>query len=105
MVQLIQLLTAAVLAGSAVPPPGADVRAEWKARKPHLNHPERRTLSSCYKQLEDDGFYTREIERRAAHANKLREEQGIKMDGFLRGRDIGSANLLNEREIFAERAS
>ena len=110
MVQIVQLLTAAVVAGCAFAHPGADVRAEWKARKAHLNNPERRTLSQCYKQMEEDGFYKREVERRSAHANALRAEKGIKMNGFLRGRDLnsanlGSANLLNEREIFAERAS
>ena len=84
MVQLSKVLAYSVLAGSAIAHPGADVRKEARERAVHLNHPERRTLSDCHQELEASGYYKREIERRAAHAAKLREQLGIEPGTKLR---------------------
>jgi hypothetical protein len=77
MVQFLKAVAVAALASGVVAHPGADVRAEARARAVHLNDPERRTMSECHAELEKSGYYKRELERRAATAHKLRQARGL----------------------------
>lgn len=66
-----------LLAASVMAHPGANVEEERRAMEAHQSNPERRTLASCKKQLEESGYYKRELERRHARSTELRAAAGF----------------------------
>jgi hypothetical protein len=56
MVQLSQALAAAILATGVVAHPGGNVNKEILRRQAHLDHPERRHVQSCKRELLESGW-------------------------------------------------
>ncbi|KAK4159925.1 Intradiol ring-cleavage dioxygenase [Cladorrhinum sp. PSN259] len=70
---------AGILAASTVSAhPGADIQAEILERREQIAQLEYRNLDHCNEILKRDGVFQRGIERRAATAEKLMAERGIK---------------------------
>jgi hypothetical protein len=77
MVQLAQALSVALLAASAIAHPGGNINRDIKRRMEHLNHPERRSLQSCKRDLEASGWLQHQAERRHARINELKVAAGF----------------------------
>ena len=73
-----------LLASSAFAHPGANVNKDIMRRKAHLEHPDRRTVAHCKRDLEESGWVREQAMRRAAKLQELREAAGF---GHLHKRD------------------
>ncbi|KAL8300865.1 hypothetical protein RB597_009394 [Gaeumannomyces tritici] len=77
MVQWAAYLGLAGLAATALAHPGGDVRAEFRAREEHLNNPQRRTMGSCRRSLEESGHFEGELSRRMEKIGNIRRGLGL----------------------------
>ncbi|KAF2205523.1 aromatic compound dioxygenase [Delitschia confertaspora ATCC 74209] len=77
MVQLSQALAAVLLASSAVAHPGGNINHEIIRRQLHLDHPERRAVSNCKRELTESGWVREQAVRRHAKLQELRAAAGF----------------------------
>lgn len=77
MVQLISALTAVLLASGAVAHPGHSINKDIARRKAHLDHPERRSLEHCKRDLVETGWVREQAMRRHAKLQELRAAAGF----------------------------
>jgi protocatechuate 3,4-dioxygenase beta subunit len=77
MVQLIQALAAVLLASGAVAHPGHSINKDIARRKAHLEHPERRSLDHCKRDLVESGWVREQALRRHAKLQELRAAAGF----------------------------
>lgn len=89
MVQLSQAVTAALLATGVLAHPGGNVNKEILRRQAHLDHPERRTVESCKRDLVESGWVREQHQRREARLHELRVAAGFAKPGELVRRDVG----------------
>jgi hypothetical protein len=89
MVQLSQALAAAILATGVVAHPGGNVNKEILRRQAHLDHPERRNVQSCKRDLVESGWVKEQHQRREARLHELRVAAGFAKPGDLVRRDTG----------------
>lgn len=75
MVQFTHALAAALLATGAIA--HGDVNKEILRRRAHLEHPYRRSVLDCKRDLEASGWARKNLERREARLNELRVEAGF----------------------------
>lgn len=89
MVQLSQAVTAAILASGVFAHPGGNVNREIMRRQAHLDHPERKTVQQCKRDLVESGWVREQHQRREARLHELRVEAGFAKPGDLVRRDVG----------------
>lgn len=77
MVQFTTALAAAVLATGVVAHPGGNVNKDILRRQAHLDHPERRTVQSCKRDLVESGWVREQHMRREARLHELRVAAGF----------------------------
>jgi len=77
MVQLSSAFAAVLLASSALAHPGANVNKDIMRRKAHLEHPERRAVSHCKRELVESGWVREQALRREAKYQELRAAAGF----------------------------
>ena len=77
MVQLTQALAAALLATGAIAHPGGNANRDLVRRQAHLDHPERRTIQSCKRDLVESGWVREQHMRREARLHELRVAAGF----------------------------
>ena len=87
MVQLTQALVAALLATSATAHPGGNVNRDIQRRRAHLDHPERRSVASCKRDLVETGWVREQHMRREARLHELRVAAGFAKEHELVRRD------------------
>ena len=85
MVHLIQALVAALLTSNVVAHPGGNTNREIQRRINHLNHPSRRSVLECKRDLVDSGWVKEQHQRREDKLHDLRVEAGFaKRDELVR---------------------
>lgn len=89
MVQLSHAVAAAILATGAVAHPGGNINKEILRRQAHLDHPERRSVQSCKRDLVESGWVREQHQRREARLHELRVAAGFAKEGDLVRRDVG----------------
>ncbi|KAF2010500.1 protocatechuate dioxygenase [Aaosphaeria arxii CBS 175.79] len=77
MVPLLTTLTAALLATGAVAHPGGHMNRDVLRRQAHLDHPERRSVEHCKKDLVASGWVREQHMRREARLHELRVAAGF----------------------------
>ncbi|KAF2727546.1 aromatic compound dioxygenase [Polyplosphaeria fusca] len=77
MVQLTQAVTAILLASGAVAHPGKSINKDILRRQAHLDHPERRSVQSCKRDLVASGWVREQHARREARLHELRVAGGF----------------------------
>jgi hypothetical protein len=90
MVQLTSF-AAALLATSVFAHPGGNINKEILRRQAHLDHPERRTVQQCKKDLVATGWVREQHMRREARLHELRVAAGFAKEGDLVRRDPAEA--------------
>jgi len=100
MVQLSQAIATAILATSVFSHPGGNVNKEILRRQAHLDHPERRNVQSCKRDLVETGWVREQHRRREARLHELRVAAGFAKEGDLVRRDVSEV----ENEYGAEAA-
>lgn len=91
MVQLTQALAAVLLATSVVAHPGKSINRDILRRQHHLDHPERRNVQACKRDLVESGWVRAQHERREARLHELRVAAGFAKEGDLVKRDPAEA--------------
>lgn len=89
MVQLSQALTAALLASSVVAHPGGNTNREILRRQAHLDHPNRRSVQTCKRDLVESGWVREQHQRREARLHELRVAAGFAKEHEFVRRDVG----------------
>lgn len=89
MVQFSQAVIAAILATGVFAHPGGNVNKEILRRQAHLDHPERRTVQSCKRDLVESGWVREQHQRREARLHELRVAAGFAKPGDIVRRDAG----------------
>ena len=100
MVQLSQAVAAAILATGVFAHPGGNVNKEILRRQAHFDHPERRTVQSCKRDLVESGWVREQHQRREARLHELRVAAGFAKSGDLVRRDVGEVE-----EEYGDKAS
>jgi hypothetical protein len=77
MVQLSQALAAVLLATGVVAHPGGNTNKEILRRQAHLDHPNRRNVQSCKRDLVESGWVREQHQRREARLHELRVAAGF----------------------------
>jgi hypothetical protein len=77
MVLLTQALTAALLATGVVAHPGGNTNREILRRQAHLDHPNRRSVQQCKRDLVKTGWVREQHMRREAKLHELRVAAGF----------------------------
>ena len=100
MVHFSQAFAAILLATRVVAHPGGNINKEVLRRQAHLDHPERRSVASCKRDLVESGWVREQHMRREARLHELRVAAGFaKPHEFVR-RDPAEAE-----ETFGEAAA
>lgn len=81
MVHFSQALTAALLATGVVAHPGGNTNKEILRRQAHLDHPERRNVQSCKRDLVESGWVREQHLRRENRLHELRVAAGFAKPG------------------------
>lgn len=90
MVQLSQALAAVLLASGVIAHPTGNTNKEILRRQAHLDHPERRNLASCKRDLVASGWVREQHLRREARLHELRVAAGFAKPGDkIERRDVG----------------
>lgn len=89
MVHLSHAVAAAILATGAFAHPGGNVNKEILRRQHHLDHPERRTVQSCKRDLVESGWVREQHQRRENRLHELRVAAGFAKPGDIVRRDVG----------------
>ncbi|KAF1952968.1 aromatic compound dioxygenase, partial [Byssothecium circinans] len=89
MVHITQAFAAALLAIGVVAHPGGNINKEILRRQAHLDHPERRSVQSCKRDLVESGWVREQHIRREARLHELRVAAGFAKPGDLVRRDVG----------------
>lgn len=85
MVHLTQAFVAVLLTSNVVAHPGGSTNREIKRRIEHLNHPNRRSVQECKRDLVDSGWVKEQHQRREDRLHELRVEAGFaKRDELVR---------------------
>jgi hypothetical protein len=87
MVQFSQALTAVLLASSAVAHPGGNTNKEILRRQAHLDHPNRRSVQECKRDLVESGWVREQHLRREARLHELRVAAGFAKEHEIVRRD------------------
>lgn len=78
MVQLSQaLLTSLFLASSVIAHPGGNTNKDFLRRQAHLDHPNRRNVHSCKRDLVESGWVREQHRRRETRLHELRVAAGF----------------------------
>ncbi|KAF2276585.1 aromatic compound dioxygenase, partial [Westerdykella ornata] len=77
MVQFTQAVAAALLATGVVAHPGGNTNKDILRRQAHLDHPERRSVQSCKRDLVESGWVREQHMRREARLHELRVAAGF----------------------------
>ncbi|KAH9862831.1 hypothetical protein J1614_010924 [Plenodomus biglobosus] len=89
MVQLSQaLLTTLFLASSVIAHPGGNINKEILRRQAHLDHPNRRNVYSCKRDLVESGWVREQHRRRETRLHELRVAAGFAKPHELVRRDV-----------------
>ncbi|USP76272.1 aromatic compound dioxygenase [Curvularia clavata] len=88
MVHLIQAFVAVLLTSNVVAHPGGNTNREIKRRIDHLNHPNRRSVQECKRDLVDAGWVREQHQRREERLHELRVEAGFAKRGELVRRNV-----------------
>lgn len=89
MVHFSQALTAVLLASGVVGHPGGNTNKEILRRQAHLDHPERRNVQSCKRDLVASGWVREQHIRRETRLHELRVAAGFAKPNDLVRRDVG----------------
>jgi hypothetical protein len=89
MVQFTQALAVVLLASGAVAHPSGNTNKEILRRQAHLDHPERRNVASCKRDLVESGWVKDQHLRREARLHELRVEAGFAKPHEIVRRDVG----------------
>jgi len=89
MVHFSQALAAALLASGAIAHPSGNTNKEILRRQAHLDHPERRNIASCKRDLVEAGWVRDQHLRREARLHELRVEAGFAKQHEIVRRDVG----------------
>jgi hypothetical protein len=87
MVQFSQALTAVLLASGAVAHPGGNTNKEILRRQAHLDHPHRRSVQECKRDLVESGWVREQHMRREARLHELRVAAGFAKEHEIVRRD------------------
>lgn len=88
MVHFSQAFAAALLATGAIAHPGGNMNKEILRRQAHLDHPERRSVETCKRDLVESGWVREQHRRREARLHELRVAAGFAKPGDLVRRDV-----------------
>lgn len=88
MVQLTQAFTAVLLATGVVAHPGGNTNREILRRQAHLDHPNRRSVQACKRDLVETGWVREQHQRREARLHELRVAAGFAKEHELVRRDV-----------------
>lgn len=88
MVHFTQAFAAALLASSVVAHPGGNTNKEILRRQAHLDHPERRNVQACKRDLVESGWVREQHIRRETRLHELRVAAGFAKPGDLVRRDV-----------------
>ncbi|KAF2186445.1 aromatic compound dioxygenase [Zopfia rhizophila CBS 207.26] len=91
MVQFSQAFAAILLATGVVAHPGGNINKEIMRRQAHLDHPQRRTVQSCKRDLVESGWVREQHMRREARLHELRVAAGFAKPHELVRRDPAEA--------------
>jgi hypothetical protein len=89
MVQLTHALTAVLLATGIVAHPGGNTNREILRRQAHLDHPNRRSVQACKRDLVESGWVREQHQRREARLHELRVAAGFAKEHEFVRRDVG----------------
>jgi hypothetical protein len=89
MVHFTQAFAAALLATGVVAHPGGNTNKDILRRQAHLDHPARRSVQSCKRDLVDSGWVREQHMRREARLHELRVAAGFAKPEDLVRRDVG----------------
>ncbi|KAF2247482.1 aromatic compound dioxygenase [Trematosphaeria pertusa] len=89
MVHFSQAFAAALLASGVVAHPGGNTNKEILRRQAHLDHPERRSVQSCKRDLVESGWVREQHLRREARLHELRVAAGFAKPEDIVRRDVG----------------
>jgi hypothetical protein len=87
MVQLSQALAAILLATGVVAHPGGNINREIMRRQAHLDHPNRRSVQECKRDLVESGWVREQHLRREARLHELRVAAGFAKEHEIVRRD------------------
>lgn len=87
MVQLLQAIVAFVLTPGVIAHPGGNINKEILRRQAHLDHPHRRSVQSCKRDLVESGWVREQHQRREARLHELRVAAGFAQEHELVRRD------------------
>jgi hypothetical protein len=88
MIHFSQALTAVLLATGVVAHPGGDTNKEILRRQAHLDHPERRSVQSCKRDLVESGWVREQHLRRETRLHEIRVAAGFAKPEDLVRRDV-----------------
>ncbi|QDS69944.1 hypothetical protein FKW77_002000 [Venturia effusa] len=91
------VLVGAFLAHNVASHPGHDHSAEIAARDAYLNQASRRSLDHCSEKLKTRGTHKRNLARRSALAQDLRQKRGLAKAPYLKARDIATYAATSHR--------
>ena len=89
MVHFSQAFAAALLATGVVAHPGGNTNKEILRRQAHLDHPNRRSVQECKRDLVQSGWVREQHQRREARLHELRVAAGFAKPEDLVRRDVG----------------
>jgi hypothetical protein len=89
MVHFSQAFAAALLATVVVAHPGGNTNKEILRRQAHLDHPNRRSVQECKRDLVESGWVREQHLRREARLHELRVAAGFAKPEDLVRRDVG----------------
>ncbi|KAH7377399.1 Intradiol ring-cleavage dioxygenase [Pyrenochaeta sp. MPI-SDFR-AT-0127] len=87
MVQISQVLAAILLATGVTAHPGGNTNKEIMRRQAHLDHPNRRSVQECKRDLVESGWVREQHQRREARLHELRVAAGFAKEHELVRRD------------------
>jgi hypothetical protein len=91
MVLFTQAFTAALLTTGVVAHPGGNTNREIIRRQAHLDHPNRRSVQQCKRDLVETGWVREQHVRREARLHELRVAAGFAKEHELVRRDPAEA--------------
>lgn len=91
MVQFTHALATAILATGAFAHPGGNVNKDILRRQAHLDHPQRRSVQACKRDLVESGWVREQHMRREARLHELRVAAGFAKPHELVRRDPAEA--------------
>jgi hypothetical protein len=89
MVHFAQAFTTALLATGVLAHPGGNTNKEILRRQAHLDHPNRRSVQECKRDLVESGWVREQHLRREARLHELRVAAGFAKPEDLVRRDVG----------------